>query len=86
MRPARAILALAMLAALGACDGLPGFGGGETERIFPKPDRPVSGLGASQFSTEDARDEQVNRARQLRKVGGRCGGAELLADVDIPSS
>ena len=30
----------------------------ETARVFPEPDRPVSDLGANQFSTEDARDRR----------------------------
>lgn len=68
MRSTRSILALAaMLAMLSACDALPQIGGGEaTEREFPKPDRPVSDLGASQFSTEDARDERGEAESVMR--------------------
>lgn len=42
---------------LAAC-GVAGTAPGDHAETFPKPDRPVSGLGASQFSTEDARDER----------------------------
>lgn len=67
MKPARSLLALAaMLAALSACDALPQIGGGDAETAFPKPDRPVSDLGASQFSTEDARDERGEAESVMR--------------------
>jgi ubiquinone/menaquinone biosynthesis C-methylase UbiE len=50
---------------LGACD-LPGAGGGQDAGGFPKPDRPVSGLGANQFSTEEARDERGEAESVMR--------------------
>lgn len=51
------LAALAALALTG-CDFAAGLGGGEEARTFPKPDRPVSGLGSNAFSTEDARDQR----------------------------
>lgn len=66
MTARRAILALAMLAALGGCEGLLSGGNGEGERTFPRPDRPVSGLGSNQFSTEDARDERGEAESVMR--------------------
>lgn len=57
-----AALALMLLA---GCDfaGGAGEGGAQT---FPQPDRPVSGLGAKQFSTEDARDERGEAESVMR--------------------
>ena len=67
MKPVRSILALAaVLSVLSGCDALPQIGGGEGEATFPKPDRPVSDLGASQFSTEDARDERGEAESVMR--------------------
>jgi ubiquinone/menaquinone biosynthesis C-methylase UbiE len=67
MRPTRSILALCvLLAPLPACDVLPGLPGNESERTFPKPDRPVSDLGSNQFSTEDARDERGEAESVMR--------------------
>lgn len=58
---------LAAAAALAGCDALPAVGGtGEEERRFPRPDRPVSDLGANQFSTEDARDERGEAESVMR--------------------
>lgn len=64
---------LASLAALAlsGCDfanGLSGSSGsGGQARTFPKPDRPVSGLGSNEFSTEDARDER-NEAESVMRL------------------
>jgi ubiquinone/menaquinone biosynthesis C-methylase UbiE len=68
MRFARSLLPMTVaLAALAGCDALPDIGGGAAdERQFPKPDRPVSDLGASQFSTEDARDERGEAESVMR--------------------
>ncbi len=53
IRPGAAILSCALLAACNAPDA------GSTESMdFPPPDRPVSGLGSNQFSTEDQRDSR----------------------------
>lgn len=60
----RFVLAVLVPLALGACDFAPGPDGGEGG--FPKPDRPVSGLGATQFSTEDARDERGEAESVMR--------------------
>ncbi|MCP5396657.1 MAG: methyltransferase domain-containing protein [Sphingomonadaceae bacterium] len=52
-----ALPAIALLATLSACDWQADKSDRpESSRAFPQPDRPVSGLGANQFSTEDARD------------------------------
>jgi ubiquinone/menaquinone biosynthesis C-methylase UbiE len=59
------IAALASLALLG-CDLTEGLGGGEQDRQFPKPDRPVSGLGSNAFSTEDARDQRGEAESVMR--------------------
>ena len=57
MKRKTVLAALAVLALTG-CDFAAGLGGGEEARAFPKPDRPVSGLGSNAFSTEDARDQR----------------------------
>jgi len=50
---------LGMALALAACGGADGDADRpETARAFPEPDRPVSDLGANEFSTEDERDSQ----------------------------
>lgn len=47
---------IALLLALAGCDRIDS--GSAEERQFPRPDRPVSDLGANQFSTETARDSR----------------------------
>lgn len=62
MSPARntvAILALALASA--GCNGA-----AESETRFPRPDRPVSALGGTQFSNEDARDERGEAESVMR--------------------
>ena len=46
---------------------------------FPKPDRPVSGLGSNQFSTEDARDQRGEAESVMRLAVIRPGMA--VADI-----
>ncbi|MGV2496110.1 class I SAM-dependent methyltransferase [Pelagerythrobacter aerophilus] len=53
------MLALGLAACEPVDDGRP-----DTARDFPLPDRPVSGLGANEFSSEDARDS-VGEARKV---------------------
>lgn len=67
-RAGHLIVLFGAFAALTACDALPALGGGaaQEERRFPKPDRPVSSLGANQFSTEDARDERGEAESVMR--------------------
>src|SRR6476660_5432774 len=48
------------------CDLAKGLGEDQTERSFPKPDRPVSGLGATEFSSEDARDQRGEAESVMR--------------------
>ena len=63
----RFLLAALVPLALWGCDLAEGLGGGgEDARTFPKPDRPVSGLGSNQFSTEDARDERGEAESVMR--------------------
>lgn len=50
---------------LSGCD-VAGGAGAEDAREFPKPDRPVSGLGANEFSNEDARDERGEAESVMR--------------------
>ncbi|QZD95333.1 class I SAM-dependent methyltransferase [Qipengyuania gelatinilytica] len=58
----RPFLLLTLPLALAGCDG---FGGaGESGQRFPKPDRPVSEVTSSQFSTEDQRDS-VGEAQKV---------------------
>lgn len=61
MKGARFLPLMAALV-MSACQ--PTASGSEEEREFPQPDRPVSALGANQFSTEDARD-RVGEARTV---------------------
>ena len=52
-------LAACAALALAGCERLGGDGGRpESSLEFPQPDRPVSDLGANQFSTEDVRDSR----------------------------
>lgn len=60
---------LAGLAALtlAGCEMAAGLDGSEDEApSFPKPDRPVSGLGSNAFSTEDARDQRGEAESVMR--------------------
>lgn len=59
------LAALAPLAVAG-CDLAEGFGSSGDDRTFPKPDRPVSGLGSNSFSTEDARDQRGEAESVMR--------------------
>ena len=61
----RTTLASLAAIALSACN-LSGGAGQEKAREFPKPDRPVSGLGSNQFSTEDARDQRGEAESVMR--------------------
>lgn len=66
MRGASLLLLAAGLAVAG-CERIPSADEGdrlESAREFPRPDRPVSELGANQFSTETARDK-VDEARKV---------------------
>ena len=56
-RPIILAAIVAMLGALPACEGLSDERT-DSAQHFPKPDRPVSDLGANQFSTETARDSR----------------------------
>lgn len=57
------LLPLAAVLALGGCEGAaPQSDRPETALEFPRPDRPVSELGANRFSTETQRDS-VNEAQ-----------------------
>lgn len=53
----RVLLALSAAMALTACEAAPSDRA-ESALAFPRPDRPVSELGASQFSTETKRDSR----------------------------
>ncbi|RXZ66020.1 class I SAM-dependent methyltransferase [Pelagerythrobacter rhizovicinus] len=57
------LLGAALALGLAACEPVEGDRP-DTARDFPRPDRPVSDLGANQFSTEDARDS-VGEARKV---------------------
>lgn len=75
-----AFLSLAVLAGLAGCEPL-GQGGErpETSREFPQADRPVSGVTANQFSTEDARDER-GEAQEVMDLAGITNGM-TVADI-----
>lgn len=53
----------------------------ETSREFPRPDRPVSGLGLNQFSTEDARDArgEAQKVMELAEVANGMTVADIGA-------
>ena len=51
----------------------------ESARAFPQPDRPVSDLGANQFSTEDKRDSQ-GEARKVMDMASIAPGM-TVADI-----
>lgn len=74
------VLILAALAVLTGC----GPGGGDSDRPstaleFPEPHRPVSSLGANEFSTEDARDS-VNEAQTVMDLA-EIGRGMTVADI-----
>ena len=60
------LIAMVPLALMGCKIAGDGGGGGDAARSFPKPDRPVSGLGATEFSTEDARDQRGEAESVMR--------------------
>ena len=62
----RLLLTALVPLALTGCDLTEGLGAGDDARTFPKPDRPVSGLGSNSFSTEDARDERGEAESVMR--------------------
>ena len=71
-------LALAATLATGACQ-LGGQERSDTAQEFPKPDRPVSGLGANSFSTETQRDS-VNEAQVVMDLAEIAPGM-TVADI-----
>ena len=77
----RRFLTIALIATvLAGCDMPQGNAGAAG---FPKPDRPVSGLGSNEFSTEDARDQRGEAESVMRlaeKVGAK--GRVLAQDID----
>lgn len=70
--------ALLPLALMG-CDLVESLGQGDQARSFPKPDRPVSGLGSNEYSTEDARDER-NEAESVMRLAEVAPGMRV-ADI-----
>lgn len=60
------LIALAVPATLTGCGMADGGSEADEARQFPKPDRPVSGLGANEFSSEDARDERGEAESVMR--------------------
>lgn len=64
--------------ALGSCQ-LAGGDRADTAQEFPKPDRPVSGLGANSFSTETQRDS-VNEAQVVMDLAEIAPGM-TVADI-----
>lgn len=84
MRSARALcLAAALLPpGLGACQGPapdPDADRAESARGFPRADRPVSKISATQFSTEDQRDK-VGEARTVMDLA-QIGAGSTVADL-----
>ena len=74
------LLALGLLASctLCSCDAIDsGRPGSAVE--FPKPDRPISGLGATEFSTETARDNR-GEAETVMTLAGIAPGMSV-ADI-----
>lgn len=59
------LFSVAAVLALASCD-MPGSPQAQRAGKFPAPDRPVSGLGANEFSTEDARDERGEAESVMR--------------------
>ena len=62
----RSLAILAAPAALAGCGMAGGKSADEHAREFPKPDRPVSGIGSKEFSSEDARDERGEAESVMR--------------------
>ena len=62
----RRIPLVAMAALVLSSCNLAGGTSASDARKFPKPDRPVSGLGSKQFSTEDARDQRGEAESVMR--------------------
>ncbi len=76
--PGRVAILAPMLIVAACSGGGQGREGGNTPR-FPDPDRPVSGLGSNQFSTEDQRDS-VNEAQKVMDLAGIAPGM-TVADI-----
>lgn len=77
---ARGAVLAGLLLALGACHGAPADDGRpDSARAFPLPDRPVSGTGDSQFSTEVERDS-VNEAKVVMDLAHIAPGMSV-ADI-----
>lgn len=72
-----AVLALATLTACQKTDN--GTDRPETAREFPRPFRPVSDLGANEFSTEDQRDN-LGEARVVMDLA-QIGAGTTVADI-----
>lgn len=60
------VLAALLPLMLMGCDMPAGLDGDRDSGTFPKPDRPVSGLGSNQFSTEDDRDQRGEAESVMR--------------------
>ena len=74
----RRAVASGLLVVLTACGQASG-GRPESAIEFPRPDRPVSGLGSSQFSTETARDNRGEAETVMELAGGEPG--MTVADI-----
>lgn len=72
---AAAVLALPLLAGCRQADS----DRPETAQDFPRPDRPVSGLGSNSFSTEEARDDR----REAETVMEKAAVAPGMTVADI---
>ena len=70
----RALAALGLAAALGACQAQP-----QSTDEFPRPDRPVASIVSDAFSTEDARD-RLGEAEQVMQLAG-IGPGMWIADI-----
>jgi ubiquinone/menaquinone biosynthesis C-methylase UbiE len=79
MRRASMCLGLALLAACKAQAPDPNAGRPESVRAFPRPDRPVSTVVATQFDSEDKRDGQ-GEARTVMDLAGISPGMSV-ADI-----
>lgn len=76
----RGAIALAVYASLVACNSAPvDAGRAESARDFPKPDRPVSSLGDSEFSNEDTRDD-LGEAKVVMDLA-QIGAGTTVADI-----
>lgn len=74
----KAFAAMLAFAALAGCGGA-GTPGQDEAPVFPKPDRPVSDLGANSFSTEDQRDSRGEAESIMRLAEIEPGMA--VADI-----